>query len=861
MEGTVRQRRLVLVTVCCLFAFNGLNGGFVFDDNLAIVRNEDTSPNSASFLALWSHDIWGKSMLAEDSHHSYRPLLILTFKVLRMLWDAPMCLKIVSVTSHCIATCLFYSLSEEICGLSDLAYEASLLFAAHPVHVESVTAVVNMAESIHCIFYILAFLTYLRRPARGSSYALWFACVLVSSLFKETGVTVVGVILARSAVDLMVVVMDNRRTDSIAVSVKQWRGVELPWWGACVTFLVLYALFRLYLVNALPVLQNSGGDIFLESSMLIRRAENPYAFLTGKERALSLAYLHYRYMRQLLFPYELCAEYSFDCIPSVASIFDPRTALSCVTYLTVVAIAVLGLLSAALGWSGTALGWSGTALGWSGTAATEGQRKAMGDKMKPKALLHALVWLIVPFIPASGVFLRLGTLLAERLLYVPSLGFCLLLAMLIRYLCSSSHSYRRMVVWGIVGLYVAKSYQYNRAWHSETTLFFESLRTCPNSAKHNLQVAKIYVNSAESSTNPRAVLAKARYHVDRAKDIDPRFCDTGYQEAMLQILYHQNATAAIEALVDNLDCVYTARNSLVLLEQLWESQLTQVEPAQKSALLRTQAKQALGANMSVYSAQKYVAATQSAMDQKAYLDAIELSKEAESIMTEWFNSSEAEGERYREGNLDYVKALEVTASVKLRGGVARRVVQILLEGGQTSADEAEVPQNVQKELLRAKEMLFSVLELQQQGLTLARSRVSSSNSSDEAAYESLRNLGVNFALSAQAIQLLESMLTDKVNVQELLTDPAAGSCRHGQIDHAVDYVELMDLVATSLPHHVLPEGQRVYDDEEMARMWAHLGMHYVYVGDKDRGARYLLRAVKRNGRVLDNRLSLHTFNL
>ena len=60
----------------------------MFDDNLAIVNNSDTS-SSASFMALWSHDIWGKSMLAEDSHHSYRPLLILTFKVLRMVWDTP----------------------------------------------------------------------------------------------------------------------------------------------------------------------------------------------------------------------------------------------------------------------------------------------------------------------------------------------------------------------------------------------------------------------------------------------------------------------------------------------------------------------------------------------------------------------------------------------------------------------------------------------------------------------------------------------------------------------------------------------------------------------------------------------------
>ena len=594
-------------------------------------------------------------------------------------------------------------------------------------------------------------------------------------------------------------------------------------------------LFRLYLVNALPFLQSTGSDVFLESSKLIRRAENPFSLLSGQEKAFSLAYLHFRYMRQLLLPYELCAEYSFDCIPSISSLFDPRNMLSCATYLVVISLVVFGLHSSCLAAAAPSTNIS--------QEKKKGKDGLAGMRMKPTALLHAVVWMVVPFVPASGVFLRLGTLLAERLLYVPSLGFCLLLAMLIRRTCSS----RRMVVWGIVGLYLVKSYTYNQSWHSDTTLFFESLRVCPNSAKLNLQVAKIHVNSAEGSPDPQAVLAKARHHVNRAKEIDPSFCDTGYQEAMLQVLYHRNASAAIEALVDNLDCVYTARNSLALLEQLWESQLKQVDPSQRHALLRLQATQALRANMTVFSAQKYVAASQSAIDQKAYLDAIVLSKQAESTMTEWFEGSEAEAERNREGSLDYVKALEVAATVMLRGGYARRVVQIILEEAGSKAKEAKIPNHVREELTRAKGMLFQALDLQQRGFAFARR----SSISDEAAYIALQNLGVNHALSAQAVQLLETMLVDKVNVRELLTDTGGSSCRHMQIDHAVDYVHLMDMVTTRLSPHALPQGQKVYSYEELARMWTHLGLYCVKAGDKEKGATYLLRAVERGGpRVL-----------
>ena len=177
-------------------------------------------------------------------------------------------------------------------------------------------------------------------------------------------------------------------------------------------------------------------------------------------------------------------------------------------------------------------------------------------------------------------------------------------------------------------------------------------------------------------------------------------------------------------------------------------------------------------------------------------------------MTEWFEGSEAEADRNEKGNLNYVKALEVAATVMLRGGYARRVVQVLLEDGKEDADMKKFPKYVTKELLRAKEMLFSVIKLQQQELIFARSHISPTLSSDEAAYELLSHLGVNFALSSQSINLLETTLAPKVNVPELLSDPMTRSCGHSHIDNVLDYVELADLVATSLPTHFLPEGQK-----------------------------------------------------
>lgn len=41
----------------------------------------------------------------------------------------------------------------------------------------------------------------------------------------------------------------------------------------------------------------------------------------------------------------------------------------------------------------------------------------------------ALCLMIIPFLPASNVFFPVGFVIAERILYIPSVGYCLLIAL------------------------------------------------------------------------------------------------------------------------------------------------------------------------------------------------------------------------------------------------------------------------------------------------------------------------------------------------------------------------------------------------------------------------------------------------
>ena len=44
-------------------------------------------------------------------------------------------------------------------------------------------------------------------------------------------------------------------------------------------------------------------------------------------------------------------------------------------------------------------------------------------------LLVSLSWVVIPFLPASNLFFPVGFVVAERVLYLPSMGFCLLVAL------------------------------------------------------------------------------------------------------------------------------------------------------------------------------------------------------------------------------------------------------------------------------------------------------------------------------------------------------------------------------------------------------------------------------------------------
>ena len=125
---------------------------------------------------------------------------------------------------------------------------------------------------------------------------------------------------------------------------------------------------------------NEGGHIIL----------NPFEHLVAFHpsrlvRAMTLAYYAAVNAGLLLYPNHLCCDWSFGTIPLVESLVDHR-----VIFIVAFFAVVVFLL-----------------------------RAAFGKSENRGALKIALVITILTYLPSSGAFLRVGFVIAERVLYMP----------------------------------------------------------------------------------------------------------------------------------------------------------------------------------------------------------------------------------------------------------------------------------------------------------------------------------------------------------------------------------------------------------------------------------------------------------
>ncbi|XP_061772972.1 protein O-mannosyl-transferase TMTC3 [Nerophis ophidion] len=444
----VSWKEVLLLTGLVLGCYwNSLSCGFVFDDVSAILDNKDLRP-STPVRNLFLNDFWGTPMAEERSHKSYRPLTVLTFRLNYLLSELNAAsYHMFNVVLHVIVCALFL----RVCRLfldRTSGLVAALLFAVHPVHTEAVTGVVGRAELLSSIFLLAAFLAFTKSTGTDRSIvwapvALTVVLVAAATLCKEQGITVVGICCVYEVFVgqgfTLPVLLDTLR------QALQGKGA-FPY-GVLQMLLKLIVLVITTLLLVIVRVQ-----VIQSQLPVFTRFDNPAAVSTTPTRQLTFNYLLPVNAWLLLNPSELCCDWTMGTIPLVESALDRRNLATVVFYVLV------GLLA---------------------------YSSVTCQHSSAKTVVMALSLMVLPFIPASNLFFPVGFVVAERVLYVPSMGFCVLVAH--GFKMASHTGFLKKISCLMIGLllttHAVKTFNRNWDWESEYTLFTSALKVNKNNAK------------------------------------------------------------------------------------------------------------------------------------------------------------------------------------------------------------------------------------------------------------------------------------------------------------------------------------------------------------------------------------------
>uniref|UniRef100_A0A8B9QQE5 dolichyl-phosphate-mannose--protein mannosyltransferase n=1 Tax=Apteryx owenii TaxID=8824 RepID=A0A8B9QQE5_APTOW len=220
-----------------------------------------------------------------------------------------------------------------------------------------------------------------------------------------------------------------------------------------ITVLGLNAVFDALVINKLNVLE------FIQK-------------LLHKDKSLEAINYNYYYSLNawlLLCPWWLCFDWSMGCIPLIKSVSDWR-----IIALAALWFCLIGLICQAL---------------------------CSEDSHKRRILTLGLGFLIIPFLPASNLFFRVGFVVAERVIYLPSIGYCILFTYGFSLLSKKAKKKKILAaaVLGLLLINVMRSALRSSQWRSEEQLFRSALSVCPLNAKVHYNVGKNLADKGNQS--------------------------------------------------------------------------------------------------------------------------------------------------------------------------------------------------------------------------------------------------------------------------------------------------------------------------------------------------------------------------
>lgn len=474
--------------------------GFVLDDDVVIVKNQFVQRGWAGVKDIFTHDSFAgyERVNVEGSvleGGRYRPLSLVWFALLVSLFGSKAWVFHAFVII-CYALCgaLLYQVLRRVLkeiGHGDwIAFLSALLFVAHPVHTEVVANVKSADEILSMLFGLGALYSLFRAFDTGRALPAWVAAgsILLACLAKESAVTLV-----------------------VTIPLALWYFRKTTWFqvGSYAIPLVMgVAAFLLMRAGAL------GGEP--SGTVMHDPLNNPFLTWTGEgwtactagERWATIVYVLGRYVGLVFFPFPLTHDY-YPFHITLQSFSAPAVWASLALLVGILALALRSL--------------------------------------KTRALMGYGAWFfLISISMTSNILFPVGTYMAERFLFMPSLG---ILFGVIAWAISLS-TFRSAVPWIVLGITIVFSIltlMRTPAWKDNRTLFATDIAISANSAKLQNDYGTLLLDDALKMSDPsqqKAQLQEALPHLRRAIELHPTYYDAMLAYGACAYYVQQYAIAA-----------------------------------------------------------------------------------------------------------------------------------------------------------------------------------------------------------------------------------------------------------------------------------------------------------------------------
>ncbi len=434
---------ILLIAFLSLMLFsNSLGNEFCFDDKDIIVRN-DLIKDLKNIPTIFTTSYWSGTL--SERSELYRPLVILSYAINYYFNQLdPLYYHLVNLLIHTFNSILIFCLCKSYFKKYCPSLLIALFFVSHPIHTEAVTGVVGRAELLVAFFFLSSWILYLKKLSGRTEggiylYGLSLLCFFLALLSKESAITLIAILIVHDFI------FKSHKANQIPdKSISKL--IKLKYLGY-IFILIIYLSIRYLILGQLA------------AASTISSLDNPLAHISLLPRLLTAIKVTMKYLYLLILPLNLSIDYSYRQIPVSSTIFEFETFIS----LMVIIIILSGII------------WS---------------YKKSGE------MLFSIIFFSITFSTVSNFIVPIGTIMGERLLYLPSLGFCMFCFLLFekafrlkpRLLLNKRIPISLIIpILLILSLYSYRTILRNRDWENEYNLFLSAVTISPNSAKtHSL---------------------------------------------------------------------------------------------------------------------------------------------------------------------------------------------------------------------------------------------------------------------------------------------------------------------------------------------------------------------------------------